>query len=289
MAKFVRNPAASIHHRLLSHAKNINQEFRRILVSYGLERILYRLSISNYRDRYMLKGGMLVSMWTMNVGRFTFDIDLVAYGKFTESVVLKEFTEILEIDAEDGLKFDTSNMKTKTIMEGQKYEGLQIRTFAYLGKAEIPIKIDLGYGDHLVNDSYEIDYGSLLNLPSANIRAYSPESVMAEKFEAVVNLGLLNTRLKDFYDLYTLPRSIRIDSNELRRSVKATFNQRKTLIPSDRPTGLSTKFTTDPARISQWKKYNKRTQLAGTNLDNVVNEIWEQFAPICTSILNEKH
>lgn len=288
MAKPLVNLAASIHQRLLNHARNVDQEFRRILVSYGLERVLYRLSISDYRERYMLKGGMLVSLWTMNVGRFTFDIDFLKYGEFSESVVLEEFTEILGIDAEDGLKFDTANIKSKTIMEDQKYTGLQIRTTGFLGKARIPISIDLAYGDGSVKKGFEIDYGSLLDLPTAKIQAYSPESVMAEKFEAIVNLGLVNSRIKDFYDLYTLPRSISINDDELRNSVKATFAQRETAIPPDRPVGLSTQFAKDPSKIEQWLKYNKRTQLAGTNLDFVADEIWEYFSPICASILNEK-
>ena len=291
MAKSVKNLSASIHRRLLNHAKNVDQEFRRILVSYGLERILYRLSISDYRDRYMLKGGMLVSLWTMSIGRFTFDIDLLKFGdltEFTESVVLREFTEILGIDAEDGLKFDTSNVESNTIMEDQKYTGLQIRTTGFLGTATIPISIDLAYGEGSLKKGYEVDYGSLLDLPTAKIRAYSPESIMAEKFQAIVNLGLINSRIKDFYDLYTLPRSLSIDNDALRNSVKATFAQRETAIPPDRPVGLSMQFATNPSKIAQWLKYNKRTQLAGTNLDFVADEIWKHFSPICASILSEE-
>lgn len=231
---------------------------------------------------------MLVSLWTMNVGRFTFDIDFLKFGEFTESVVLREFTEILGVDAEDGLKFDTADIKSKTIMEDQKYTGLQIRTTGFLGKARIPISIDVAYGEGSVKKGLELDYGSLLDLPTAKIRAHSPESIMSEKFQAIVNLGLLNSRIKDFYDLYTLPRSISIDNDELRNSVKATFAQRETAIPLDRPVGLSTQFATDPSKIAQWLKFNHRTQLAGTNLDLVADEIWKYFSPICASILSEE-
>ena len=287
MAKTLKNIAASVRQRLLSHARRNNLDFHLLLVSYCYERILYRLSTSDYSNRYMLKGGMLISLWTRSFGRFTLDIDFHTLGEFEKFTVLNEFAEILAMDTNDGLKFDYSNIKTDTIDLKHDCEGLQLTTTAFLDTAKIPIKIDLAYGDALLYRDYKVDYGSLLDLPTAKICAYSPETVLAEKFEAVVNLGLANSRIKDFYDLYTIPQAIKVDRHALMRSIRATFDHRKTKIPSARPPGLTLQFATNPSRKKQWVAYIKSSALTGTRLEFVVDEIWKYLSPLCESILNQ--
>ena len=174
MAKASANIAASVRQRLRNHARQNKQAFDVVLVAYGLERLIYRLSVSNYRDRYVLKGGMLVTLWTVDPGRFTRDVDFLAFGEENDSVLIKEFAEILSTDSNDGLVFDTAEITAAPIRDDQVYGGMRLKTTASLDGARIPITIDLGFGDALGNPEYEVDYGSLLDLPGATIRAYSP-------------------------------------------------------------------------------------------------------------------
>jgi hypothetical protein len=166
-------------------------------VAFGLERLVYRLSASDYRDRFVLKGGMLVTLWTADTGRFTRDIDFLAFGSDEEAALKEAFSTILAIDGGDGLNYDAANLTAAPIREDQIYGGMRLRTTAYLGTTQIPITVDLGFGDALGDPKYQIDYASLLDFPSASIRAYSPATVIAEKFQAVVALGIANSRMKD--------------------------------------------------------------------------------------------
>ena len=282
MAKASANIAASVRQRLLNHARQNKQAFDVVLVAYGLERLIYRLSVSNYRDRYVLKGGMLVTLWTVDPGRFTRDVDFLAFGEENDSVLIKEFAEILSTDSNDGLVFDTAKITTAPIRDYQVYGGMRLKTTASLDGARIPITIDLGFGDVLGNPEYEVDYGSLLDLPGANIRAYSPATVIAEKFQAIVALGVVNSRMKDYYDLYAVPRAVNTTEVELEAAITATFGRRQTGIPIDKPPGLADMFTGDPAKQKQWAAYSESTDISGLSLADVAADIWERLEPICS-------
>ena len=282
MAKAFANNAASVRQRLLNHARQNKQAFDVVLVAYGLERLIYRLSVSNYRDRYVLKGGMLVTLWTVDPGRFTRDVDFLAFGEENDSVLIKEFAEILSTDSNDGLVFDTAKITAAPIRDHQVYDGMRLKTTASLDGARIPIAIDLGFGDVLGNPEYEVDYGSLLDLPGANIRAYSPATVIAEKFQAIVALGVVNSRMKDYYDLYAVPRAVNTTEVELEAAISATFGRRQTGIPIDKPPGLADMFTGDPAKQKQWAAYSESTDISGLSLADVAADIWERLEPICS-------
>ena len=282
MAKAFANNAASVRQRLLNHARQNKQAFDVVLVAYGLERLIYRLSVSNYRDRYVLKGGMLVTLWTVDPGRFTRDVDFLAFGEENDSVLIKEFAEILSTDSNDGLVFDTAKITAAPIRDHQVYGGMRLKTTASLDGARIPITIDLGFGDVLGNPEYEVDYGSLLDLPGANIRAYSPATVIAEKFQAIVALGVVNSRMKDYYDLYAVPRAVNTTEVELEAAISATFGRRQTGIPIDKPPGLADMFTGDPAKQKQWAAYSESTDISGLSLADVAADIWERLEPICS-------
>lgn len=284
MAKMIPNKAASIRQLLLNHARKNEQDFMVILVAYGLERLIYRLSISAYRNRYILKGGMLVTLWTVDPGRFTRDVDFLAFGDDDEPTLIKEFTDILEIDAGDGLIFDTAEIIAAPIRDDQVYGGMRLKTTAYLGKTKIPITIDLGFGDAITDPKYQVDYGSLLNLPTATIKAYSPATVMAEKFQAIIALGIVNSRMKDYYDLYAVPRAINVSSAELAKAIHATFERRQTEIPDILPPGLSASFTEDPAKKTQWLAYSEATEIANLELSEVASDIWKRLEPVCASL-----
>jgi len=217
---------------------------------------------------------MLVTLWTADPGRFTRDVDFLGFGDSDEETLRKIFTEVLSIGAGDGLVFDTGELTASEIREEQVYGGNRLRTTAYLERTKIPITIDIGFGDALTAPEYEIDYGSLLDFDPAKVRAYSPASVIAEKYQAIVALGLINGRMKDFYDLWAIPKSTEIKPKDLAAAIKATFDRRDTPIPFERPPGLSQEFAEDPVKIAQWTAYSEATELGGTALSDVVDEIW---------------
>ena len=158
---------------------------------------------------------------------------------------------------------------------------MRLKTTAYLKTTQIPIVIDLGFGDAITAPDYEIDYGSLLDMPSATVRAYSPETVISEKFQAVIALGIVNSRMKDFYDLYAIPRAVEVSEDALLKAIKSTFIRRETDIPRERPTGFSNAFLQDPIRETQWTAYSTETDVAGMTLEEVCDDIWAYLEPVC--------
>lgn len=281
MAKQPKDIAASVRQRLLNIAREEGQVFDVVLVSFGLERLIYRLSVSDHHNKFVLKGGMLVTLWTTNPGRFTRDVDFLGFGDDDETALKAVFAEILAIDADDGLIFDAVNLQSAAIREDQIYGGMRLKTTAYLGKTKIPITIDIGFGDAMADPEYTINYPSLLDLPTGIIRAYSPATVMAEKFQALVSLGLANGRMKDFYDLWEIPRSTEIKEEELLAAVSATFTRRETKVPDVRPEALTTAFTEDPLKQQQWRAYSASIDLEGVDLILVTDAIWSVLGPVC--------
>ena len=281
MAKHQANLAASVRQKLLNHARQNKRNFNEVLVAFGLERLIFRLAISPYNDMFVLKGGILIALWTKENARFTRDIDFLGLGSLDEKTLLKIFRETLTINAEDGLIFETTALRTAQIRADQIYGGVRLRMSAKLGKTRIPIKIDIGFGDALSAPNFEIEYPSLLEYPAVLVRAYSPATVMAEKFHTVVALGLINSRMKDFYDLWVLPQSQEVSADDLSNAMCTTFSRRETPIPEKRPEGLSEVFAKDAAKQSQWDRYAKSIQLNGVSLANVVEAIWNTFEPIC--------
>ena len=150
-----------------------------------------------------------------------------------------------------------------------------------MGNTRIPITVDLGFGDALADPKFEIEYGSLLDFPAASIRAYSPATVIAEKFQAVVALGLANSRMKDLYDLWTLPKSVDIDMDDLAAAIRGTFARRDTIVPAACPVGLSEEFSADPAKMTQWRAYANGTLLEGRPLTEITAEIWAWLELAC--------
>ena len=284
MARQIVNLAASVRQRLMNLAVEPHQ-FSQILETFVFERLLYRLSTSQYRNQFILKGGMLVMLWVPGIGRFTRDLDFHAFGIKDNAELRKAFADILAIDAEDGLVFDAANIGSEPILKDDIYGGTRLRTMSYLGKTRIPISIDLGFGFASIEKNYEIVYESLLDFPPASIRAYSPASVIAEKFHAIVVLAEYNTRIKDFFDLAILPQKINVENKELEDSIRATFVRRATIVPTSRPAGLSEIFWRNPERIAQWERYVKDTDLAGCDLSAVSENIWAWLGPICSKVI----
>lgn len=274
MAKQPQNIAASVRQKLLNIAQQSKSDFNAILVKYALECLIYRLSLSSFRDKFILKGGMLIAAWDINDSRTTRDIDFLGFGAMDADKLKEIFAEIMSIKVQDGLSFDIQNLTAKTIREDQIYNGIRLKTIAHLANAKIPVTIDVGLGDALENPKYSIDYPSLLGEPIANIRAYPPEAVIAEKYQAIVALGLVNGRLKDYYDLWIIPQNFEIEEERLKASIVATFERRNTKIPIERPAGLTHEFATDPQKIRQWRVYTQSINLKDIPLTQIVEDIW---------------
>jgi len=281
MAKQPVNLAKSVKDRLLNLARAEGKVFDVVLVRFALERLLYRLSLSKHRDRFVLKGGMLVTVWLDDDNRVTRDADFLGHGDADADKLVADFKEIMSVDVDDGLVFDVDNLSATAIREEMEYGGTRLKAVAYLEKTRIPITIDIGFGDAMADPTRQLDYPTLLDLPAPNIRTYPPATVIAEKFQAIVVLGIANGRMKDFYDLWAIPRSIDVLDEELDAALAATFAQRDTAIPTDRPAGLTPEMANDPNKQRQWNAYASSIELESVELQEVVDAVWVLIGPAC--------
>ncbi len=227
-----KNLPASVRQKLRNLARERNVDFGLILVKYGLERILFRLSRSSYRDVFILKGALLFELWTEQRYRPTRDADFLARGHNAPERFATIFRElcVLKVD-EDGLRFDADTVGAERISEDADYEGVRVTFVAFLERAKIPIQIDIGFGDIITPAPSETDYPALLDFPSPRLMAYPKETVVAEKLEALVKLGIANTRMKDFYDLEILSRIFTFEGKTLAKAIQNTFQKRGTDLP----------------------------------------------------------
>ncbi len=241
MAKEIRNLGASVRTRLLQFAKASGQTFDLVLTRFALERLLFRLSESPHAGRFVLKGAMLMMSWFDDPHRGTRDLDLLGFGNPEPDPMLKTFREILAQQAEDGVTFDAETLRVDRIREGLEYGGLRLRVVASINGARITLTIDIGFGDALEPGAEMLDYPSMLGFPMPRLRAYARETVIAEKFQAMVMLGRANSRMKDFYDIWILSRSFAFTDDRLARAIKATFQRRS---PRRYPTPSRTRLPT---------------------------------------------
>jgi predicted nucleotidyltransferase component of viral defense system len=270
-----KNVAASVRERLYQLAVRRNEDFALILTRYAIERLLYRLSLSGHRDRLILKGAMLFHAWTESPHRPTRDLDLLGFGEPSQDRCREMLREICAIpDAGDGLTFALDSLAAEAIKEDDIYHGVRIRLTANLAQARIPIQIDIGFGDFISPVPQDIDYPTLLEMPAPRIRAYSMESVVAEKIEAMVSLGLLNSRMKDFYDVWFLARTFPFEAETLRAAIVGTFARRQTVWSNESISGLLAELTGSSAKQIQWRAFVTRNRLQAP----------EEFAAILKSI-----
>ncbi|MES2443973.1 MAG: nucleotidyl transferase AbiEii/AbiGii toxin family protein [Pseudomonadota bacterium] len=284
MAKGATNRAASVKQRLLNLARSEGRLYDVVLVRYALERLLYRLSISDQRDRYILKGGMLVALWVDNGNRETRDVDFLGHGDTDPEQLKATFAKFLTVDCDDGLLFDVGNLRAVVIREEMEYGGLRLRTEAFLERTRIPVTIDIGFGDALPDAARQLSYPTMLDMTSPQILAYPPAAVIAEKFQAMVALGIANGRMKDYFDLWAIPKGLPIGGEELDAAIKVTFARRQTAIPADRPPGLSATMLADQAKQGQWRAYARSIDLEAVTLDEVVEAVWNLVGPSCVRL-----
>ena len=271
-----RNIAASVRQKLLNIATSTGEDFGLVLTRYALERLLYRLGQSNYREQFILKGAMLFQVWTHTPHRPTRDLDLLGRGDPSIERCQEVFGELCRIPVEDdGLTFSAETVKAEKIKEGQEYEGIRVRFLSLLGNVRIPVQVDVGFGDAV--NSGLLDYPTLLPMPAPRVRAYPMNAVVAEKLEAIVSLGMLNSRMKDFYDIWFLARTFPFRAKDLRAALSATFERRKTRIDPDGLSNLLHELSGDAGKRTQWRAFLGKSRLTAPDDFALINDAIREF------------
>lgn len=269
-----KNIGASVHARLLNRAKDSGSDYGLILTKYALERILYRLSISQWRDDFLLKGALLFDLWFDQPHRPTRDIDLLGIHPSEVDEVAAVFRDVCVIGGEDGMTFDATTVRAAEIRKEANYAGVRVTLLGILDGARCAIQIDVGYGDAITPEPERVSFPVLLEDMAAPVmRVYPAYTVVAEKYQAMVSLGMANTRLKDYFDLWVLAKHVPFDPNILQEAIAATFTRRGTPMPQELPLGLSGAFTQDGAKIQQWKAFLRKNKLQAPSLDELVSEL----------------
>ncbi|MGG1558948.1 nucleotidyl transferase AbiEii/AbiGii toxin family protein [Geobacillus thermoleovorans] len=285
----VKNIPASVSERLKNIAKQNGKNFDLILLLYFQERLLYRLSISNYRDKFVLKGGLFLFSLTQFKSRPTKDIDFLAKQISNDIQYIKAaFESICALTVEeDGVEFDVNGITAERIKEDADYEGVRIKIPASLGKIKKQLQLDIGFGDVVIPKPQEMQYPTLLNMKPPEIRVYSTYSVIAEKFEAMISLSVVNSRMKDFYDIFTLLSTENFDGRVLWEAIFETFQRRGTNLEKEHPV-FSPSFAEDESRSKQWKAFLQRTGIKeDLQFPFVMEKIRDFLFPVYDSILNE--
>ncbi len=285
-ARQITNTPASVRQRLLNKARASNRPFNELLQHYAMERFLYRLSESEYGDRFVLKGALLLRVWEAPFVRPTMDIDMLGRTNNAPEALVAIVRAICQEPVEDdGLLFDDKSVSGAAITEDADYAGVRLRFHGKLGTARVKMQVDVGFGDVITPEPSLVDYPTLLSFPAPRLLAYPRESVVAEKFQVMLHRGMLNSRLRDYYDIWLLSRGFSFDGARLAEAIKKTCMNRDTPI-LERPVGLSTEFALETARRMQWRAFLRKSKLEGTpdDLAILVEEIRKFLGPIAQAL-----
>ncbi|WP_026506758.1 nucleotidyl transferase AbiEii/AbiGii toxin family protein [Butyrivibrio sp. MC2013] len=280
--------AISVKDRLKNQAFSSGKTFQEALTAYGLERTVYRLSMSEYKERFTLKGGIfLYALFDGEFARATRDIDLLVENIPNNVEDMREiFENIFSFECDDALRFDLDTLDVKDITEFKEYHGVNISIMAYLDRTKIPVSIDIGFGDVIYPERVKMDFPVMLDMEVPQIYAYSISSVISEKFEAIVSLGDANSRYKDFYDIYILASRYDINGIELKEAVRETFEHRGTGF--DDIFAFSDDFLESEIHQSRWKAFlKKKKALVNVELEEVVGVLKTMLLPIVDSIARD--
>lgn len=274
-----KNLGASVRSRINNKAKadKVNTQF--LLTRYSLERLLYRLAVSKHRDSFLLKGALLFDLWYDVPLRPTRDIDLLGFGMAEIPHLIKVFEDLCAIEVEDGISFDVATIKAEEIRKDANYSGTRVTLVGSIDGAKCPVQVDVGYGDAVTPAPQMATYPVMLeDMPAPELRVYPQYTVIAEKFEAIVSLGMANSRMKDYFDLWVLLRNADLDQAILEQAVDATFKRRMTAMPKGIPTGLSDQFAGDKTRKALWNTFVNRNKLKAESLANTVAYLRNRFS-----------
>ena len=285
-----RDIAASVRQRLLNHARETGRPFNELLQYFAMERFLYRLSKSPYVDNFVLKGALMLTVWEAPLSRPTMDIDLLGLIDNSIEDIVAVTKNICTQEVEpDGITFDPSGIEGERITEDADYGGVRVRFRGSLGTAHITMQLDIGFGDMVIPAVDSLEYPTILDLPAPKLRGYSKESTIAEKFEAMVKLGILNSRMKDFFDIWLMSRQFDFEGQRLAAAIEKTFSTRGTDIQSE-PIALTNSFAEDPAKIAQWRGFIRKIRLTNVPPDfgEVIEAISIFLRPIAERLAAEK-
>jgi hypothetical protein len=287
----ITNLPASIHQRLLNLDPERNYDFTPVLRRYAFERWLYRLGESLYAEQFVVKGAMLFVLWTGDLSRKTLDLDLWGVDNLTEAALREAFSTIARMDVEpDGLTFITDTMIVEPIRDEAEYHGLRAKFSARLGNIRIPLQVDIGIGDRIWPEPESIAYPTLLDMPAPRVQACRKETTIAEKFDAVLELGMLNSRMKDFYDINILSDLFAFKGTELQKAVQTALNRNLLASLSDEPVAFTAAFAQDRDKSIQWAAFLRRIGKSpqGMPLPQVVGKIRRFLLPVLQSLRAEK-
>ena len=266
--------AASVQARLLNRAKARGEDFNLVLTRYAIERFLYRLSLAPARDVFWLKGALLFDLWFDVPHRPTRDADFLSFGPADTDVLAATMREICGITVDDGMEFDPTTIIIEEIREEARYGGLRVRLLGRLGNTRSTVQLDVGYGDAVTPGPEEAVYPTLLDdQPAPRLRVYPRATVAAEKLEAIVSLGMANSRMKDYFDLRALAHEDVLDARLLGDAIAATFKRRGTAVPVEMPLGLSDEFAHDAVKRAQWKAFLGKNRLDAPTLEEAIGEV----------------
>ncbi len=289
MKKEIRNKPASIRARLMNIAKAEDIDFDAVLLRYFQERFLSRLAISEFSEQLVLKGGLLLICLNMPKLRPTKDIDFLAVGVKNDSTEMEGIVrKIAGISCDDSVRFNLSSITSERIKEGADYEGIRLKIDATIGKAMKKLQIDIGFGDIIIPEAKTIEFPTLLDSEPSKLKVYSIESIISEKFEAMVKLAVVNSRMKDFYDIYSLSLNYNFQGNKVKNAIESTFRKRKTHLPNN-PLVFRTEFQEDREKQRQWIAFLRKSRLSDVNqkFSKIMGRIITFLRPIIISIQNK--
>ncbi len=266
-----KNIAVSVRQRLLNLARTGGEEYQIVLSRYVRERFLYRLARSEHANRFVLKGAMLFLVWSGALHRVTRDIDLLGYVEIEEEALRAVARDICTVRvSDDGVAFAPESVMAERIRGGQEYEGIRLRITAHLGSAVVSFRVDVGFGDTVTPPPRFETFPTLLDFEAPRVKVYPQETVVAEKFQTMVQLGIANSRMKDYYDLAYLAGAFDFEGPLLAQAILRTFERRNTLVPFDIPVALSETYSEDVAKRRQWHAFLKKSRLSGSDLKEAV-------------------
>ena len=287
--KTLTNVAASISQKLLNRSRENKEDFQLVLTRYALERLLYRLSQSKYANEFILKGALLFLVWTDEPYRPTRNLDLLGFGESSTSQLTTVFRTLCNMKQDDGLVFEAETISAEEIRGQQEYDGIRVTLTVHLGQASIPLQIDVRFGDVVTPRPEQAEFPTILDMPPPSILTYSKDSVIAEKYEAIVRLGIANSRMKDFCDVWMLSETFSFNGATLVEAIESTFARRKTDLPMGEPVALTSDFARDMVKQTQWTAFVNRSRLSVSvgMLDSITTSIRAFLLPPTESLVKE--
>lgn len=284
----MKNTGASVRQKILNLHRKDRRPFQELVQYYAMERFLFRLSMSQFRERFILKGALMLRTWGISQFRPTMDIDMLGITSNDQEIIVSQIKEIIRTEvADDGIVYHEDSVKSVIIKEDADYQGVRITFTGDINNARFNMQIDIGFGDVVIPEVDEGTLPTLLNFEAPVLRCYSRETTIAEKFQAMIHLGYLNSRMKDFYDIWILSRQFDFDGATLQKAIQSTLTNRETMITLP-INSFSREFIED--KSAQWKSFCKRIKMETIpeKFETVVNDISEFLTPIAESIISGK-